>query len=127
MEDKTKESLIKELQSTVTGTDIKDTTGSRYEAMTRTLTDKPIDESDIQKIPEKQRIEVSIDKELYHDLVDRKCSCILAKANLHVGDTLVIREIDGFTQTGTFMIQNVDYVLKMPGLKEGYSLGCWKI
>ena len=65
-------------------------------------------------------------KDEYYEISSQKCRCVLVKADLHLGDTLVIRELDGFTQTGTFLVKNVSHIIRGKGLEEGYCIACWE-
>lgn len=127
MENKTKESLIHELYKTATGSDYKKDAGaSRFVARTNTLSGNPQDYEDEEELAREKRTEITMQKEEYYEITTQKCRCALVKADLHLGDTLVIRELDGFTQTGTFVVKNLTYIIHGKGLEEGYCIACWE-
>ncbi len=126
MESKTKESLIHELYKTATGSDYKKGGNeSRFVERTNTLSGNPL-ELDESEEARAKRTEIMMEKDRYYDITSRKCRCAIVKGDLRVGDTLVIREIDGFTQTGMFLVQKVEHVLHDKGLKDGYCVACWE-
>lgn len=124
MEDKTKESLIHELYKTTTGTTYKKYGDSRFVERTNTLSGNPVELEESAEAREK-RTEITMQKNEYYDITSHKCRCAIVKGELHVGDTLVIRELDGFTQTGMYLVQTVNHVLRGNGLKDGYCVACW--
>lgn len=126
MEAKTKESLIQELYKTATGSEFKKDAGSsRYVARTNTLSGKPQDYDD-EELSHEKRTEITMQKEEYYEITTQKCRCAVVKADLHLGDTLVIRELDGFKQTGAFLVKNPSHIIRGPGLQEGYCIACWE-
>ena len=126
MENKTKESLIQELYKTAIGSDYKKDAGeSRFVARTNTLSGNPVELDESEEAREK-RTEVSLQKDEYYTISSHKCKCVIVKADIHIGDTLVIREVDGFTQTGMFLVQKIEHVLRGTGLKDGYCVACWE-
>ncbi len=127
METRTKESLIQELYKTATGSDFKKDGGaSRFVARTNTLSGNPQDYEDDEELSREKRKELTLQKDEYYEVSTQKCRCALVKGDILLGDTLVIRELDGFTQTGTFLVKNVSYVIRGKGLQEGYCIACWE-
>ena len=128
MENRTKESLIQELYKTATGSDYKKDNGgaSRFVARTNTLSGNPQDYEEDEELSREKRKELTLQKDEYYEISTQKCRCALIKGDIHLGDTLVIRELDGFTQTGTFLVKNVSYIIRGKGLEEGYCIACWE-
>lgn len=125
MEKNTKENLINELYKTTTGKEYKKYGDSRFVERTNTLSGNPVELEETEEAREK-RTEIMLQKPEYYDLQTKKCRCAIVKADLHVGDTLVIRELDGLSQTGMYLVQKVEHVLRGTGLKEGYVIACWE-
>lgn len=126
MEDKTKESLIQELYKSAVGTEYKRDNGeSRFVARTNTLSGNPVELDESEEAREK-RTEITLQKDEYYAISSHKCRCAVVKGDLHLGDTLVIRELNGFNQTGMFLVQKITHVLRGTGIKEGYCIACWE-
>lgn len=124
MEKNEKESLINELYKTTMGKDYKKYGDSRFVERTNTLSGNPVELDESEEAREK-RTEIGLQKDEYYDLQTKKCRCVIVKGDLHIGDTIVIRELDGFTQTGMYLVQKVEHVLHGTGLKDGYCVACW--
>lgn len=125
MESEKKESLINELYKTTTGKEYKKYNDSRFVERTNTLSGNPVELEDTEEARAK-RTEITMQKPEYYDVQTKKCRCAIVKGDIRVGDTLVIRELDGFTQTGMYLVQNIEHVLHGTGLKEGYCVACWE-
>ena len=121
MEDKTKRSLIEELGSTIQKSK---PTDSRYEERTGSLAGK---DPSLDEIPHESRTDVPVDKDVYSKIMHNDWrSYIIRNTDLRINDTLIFRELDGFTQTGQFQIKTVSYIIKEPGLKDGFVVAGWK-
>ena len=115
MEDKTKRSLIEELSNTFHKSTAQD---SRYEERTPSL----------DEVSRESRTEIPVDKDVYSKIMHNDWRAyIVRNPDLKVNDTLVFRELNGLTQTGQFQIKTVSYVIREPGLKDGYVVAGWKV
>lgn len=122
MEDKTKRSLIEELGSTLHKTAPQD---SRYEERTGSLAGK---DPSLDEISRESRTEIPVEKDVYNKIMHNDWrSYIVRNTDLRLNDTLVFRELDGLTQTGQFQIKTVSYIIREPGLKEGYVVAGWNV
>ncbi len=122
MEEKTKRSLIEELSNTFHKSTAQD---SRYEERTGSLAGK---DPSLDEVSRESRTEIPVDKDVYSKIMHNDWRAyIVRNPDLKVNDTLVFRELNGLTQTGQFQIKTVSYVIREPGLKDGYVVAGWKV